>query len=205
MPLTISTDAIAEKNKLNASGAWILLLEILFTGEDPVRVCSNNEDVTWDGETWTAYPFKLGDIEESKDGDMPKTSLEISDLARSLTPIIEEYGGGVGAQAWVRVVHSDHLDNATPETEEMFEIVEVSIDAANNIKLSLGIENLMAHRIPQNRYLKNQCRYKDFKGSQCGYTGSETECSRTFTRCKELENEARFGGFPGVGQLGMQV
>lgn len=43
------------------------------------------------------------------------------------------------------------------------------------------------------------CRFQGqdgFKGPNCGYTGSETECNYTLTRCRELNNVARFGGFP---------
>jgi len=205
MPLSISSNAIVEKNKMNSDGAWILLLEVIYPGEDPVRACSNNEVVTWNGESWPAYPFKLGDIEESKDGDQPSLSLEVNDLARIMIPEIEARGGGVGAEAWIRIVHSKHLSNTTPEFEEMFEIVSVSIDSGYMIKFQLGIENLMTYRVPQNRYLKNHCRYKEFKGALCGYTGSESNCNRTFARCKELGNQTRFGGQPGVGNLGIQV
>lgn len=42
----------------------------------------------------------------------------------------------------------------------------------------------------------SSCRWKKFKGAQCGYAGAETACNRTYLRCKELGNEANFGGFP---------
>lgn len=37
-----------------------------------------------------------------------------------------------------------------------------------------------------------------FKSELCGYKGSETECNKTFGQCKELKNEHRFQGWPGV-------
>jgi hypothetical protein len=39
------------------------------------------------------------------------------------------------------------------------------------------------------------CRWKKFKGTECGYSGSETECDRTYGRCTQLENSDNFGGF----------
>ena len=36
----------------------------------------------------------------------------------------------------------------------------------------------------------------------CGYTGTETSCNRSYARCIELNNSTRFGGFIGVGLTG---
>lgn len=202
MPLSISTDAITEKNKLSSSDPWLLLLEIIYPGEDSIRVAWNTEAVTWDGEVWQPYPFELGDMEETKEAEIPTVSLVIYDIERRLIPIIDQYGGGIGAEVWVRVVHSAHLDNTTPEFEQNFENVEVQIGYDFSVKLKLGAENLSNRRSPADRFLKGHCRYKIFKGAECGYDGPETECSRTFERCRQLGNQARFGGFPGIGKIG---
>jgi len=202
MPLPISTQAISEKNKLASGAPWLLLLEIIYPGETPIRVVWNTEDVTWDGETWVAFPFQLGDIEESKDAEIPAVSLTIFDIERKLIPIIDEHGGGVGSEVWVRVVHSAYLDNTTPEFEQEFEIIDARIGHDFSVNLKLGAENLSNRRSPVDRYLKGHCRYKQFKGPECGYGGTETECSRTFERCRELGNQRRFGGFPGIGRIG---
>ena len=39
------------------------------------------------------------------------------------------------------------------------------------------------------------CRWKVFKGTECGYSGAETQCDRSYTRCTELSNTDNFGGF----------
>lgn len=39
------------------------------------------------------------------------------------------------------------------------------------------------------------CRWKKFKGTECGYVGDATWCDRSFARCNALGNEAKFGGF----------
>lgn len=202
MPLSISTQAISEKNKLSSADPWLLLLEINYPNEAPVRVAWNNEDVVWDGETWLGFPFKLGDMEETKEGEIPALNLTIYDIERKIIPIIDEYGGGVGAEVWIRVVHSAYLENTIPEFEQDFEIVEVQIGHDFSVNLKLGAEDMSSRRSPQNRFLKGHCRYKEFKGPECGYDGTETECSRTFERCRELGNQRRFGGFPGIGRIG---
>ena len=38
------------------------------------------------------------------------------------------------------------------------------------------------------------CRWKVFKGTECGYSGGETWCDRTYARCLVLGNTDNFGG-----------
>jgi len=39
------------------------------------------------------------------------------------------------------------------------------------------------------------CRWKVFKGDECGYAGGQTWCDRSYTRCVVLGATATFGGF----------
>jgi phage-related protein len=167
-----------------------------------VRAVWNTENIAWDGETWYAFPFSLSDIEESKDAEIPEVSLTIFDIERRIIPLIDTYGGGIGASLWVRIVHSAYLDNNTPEFEHEFEIIAVSVGHDFSVKFTLGAENLSNKRSPVSRYIKGHCRYKEFKGNRCGYSGDATDCNRTFERCRELGNQHRFGGFPGVSVIG---
>ena len=205
MPLSMSSSGILEKNKLTSDEVWVILLEFYYEGSGYVRIAQNNEDVTWNGETWLAYPaFNLGDIEETKDGEIPQLNLTIYDVYRKLIPIIDDLGGGVGGTVTVYIVHGTSAKiSSEAEFEYTLDIVGTSIQGNHTINLKLGGENLYSYRIPQDRYFKDHCRYKMFKGTYCGYSGGETVCSRTFVRCKEIGNQARFGGFPGVGRTGV--
>jgi phage-related protein len=289
--LPLSSNAIIEKNKINSSETWLLLLEINYENESPIYLCLNNETVTWPsagGNDYLPAIFNLSGIVETKDGETPSIPLTIFDLNRTLIPILEEYDGGIGAEVIIRVVHSAYLNNATPEFEESTEIIDVSIDSKAQVTFKLGAEDLRNRVCPLQRYLKNNCRFI-FKKAQlsftsggtneievgqyiqgdtssdqakilkvkltsgsfaggdaagtliiltidgpfqaenislysdsgftslvqsnvatisgasegrCGYTGSETDCNRSFVRCEELSNETRNGGFIGVANTG---
>ncbi len=41
----------------------------------------------------------------------------------------------------------------------------------------------------------SSCRWKQFKGPECGYSGNADWCDRTYARCSALDNTANFGGF----------
>ena len=63
MPITISSEAIQEKNKLVSSGVWLLLLEIQYENEDTIYLCHNTETIQWNGIDCLACEFVLGHIE----------------------------------------------------------------------------------------------------------------------------------------------
>lgn len=204
MPLDISSNAILEKNKISSNGTWLLLLEIIYTGEPTIYLCLNNAEIEWNSQTWLPAIFTLSGIVETKDAEVPSIPLTIIDLNRSIIPILERYNGGIGATVIIRVVHSNYLENTIPELEETTEIIDVSIDSKMQVQFKLGSESLIDRSCPPGRYLKNHCRFV-FKGSdgRCGYIGVEANCNRTYARCKELYNSTRFGGFPGVGTIGI--
>jgi hypothetical protein len=91
------------------------------------------------------------------------------------------------------------------EVEHVFELKYPRTDA-RWATFTLGASNPSNIRFPRNRIMKNQCRHK-FKGSdgRCGYSGGETSCNKTLSRCRELNNSERFGGRPGVGYAGLKV
>lgn len=203
MPLSISSDAIVEKNKLASGDSWLLLLEFNYPEEDPLYLVWNTENIVWDTKTWLAFPFALGDEEETKESTVPTVDLVVVDVERKLIPILDDHSGGIGAEVTVRVVHSAYLENDTPEYEAIYEIVDVSIGHKFDIHFKLGSENLAYYRSPPSLFLKHHCRYKDFKGSKCGYAGGETDCDRTWEECGDLGNRSRFGGFPAIGGTGI--
>ena len=204
MPLSISTEAKIEKNKLGSNDPWLLMLEIqYYTGGSPIRLVWNTEQVVWKSYTWYPASFVLGDQEESQDGAIPVVNLGVIDLERQLIPLVDFYDGGLGAIVNVFIVHSNYLNNATSEFEAQFEIIGVNIQHDGTITFKLGAEDLTSRRSHPHFFMAAYCRYNEFKGTLCGYSGGETDCDRTLTRCRELNNASRFGGFPGMGRMGI--
>jgi len=203
MPLTISSDAILEYNKLSSDNVQLLLLAIEYPNEDIIRICLNNASVTWPdgGDVYLPAIFTLSGLSESTDADIPGVKLQFVDLSRSLIPLLDANDGGVGAVVTLYVVNSNHLDNATPELKHEFSILDASVTENYAITFTLGAENLLKRICPTHRYLKNRCRFV-FEDDNCNYTGEETECDKTFSNCEERENTARFGGFPNIGRSG---
>lgn len=199
--LNLSPAAFLEKNRLASDGAWLVLLEIAVFGLDQaIRVVRNTEDVEWpsgSGRVWTAFPFELDEIGEDSKGEVPRVVVRVSNVTRAVQAYLEQADGGVGASVTIRVVHGAHLDLPDPEVELVFEALEARTDS-RWAEFTLGAANPFRRRFPQNRALKNFCRFK-FKSPECGYVGEVQACGKTLAECRELNNSRRFGGFPGVG------
>lgn len=207
MPISISTAAIAEKNKVVSEGRFLLLMEVIYSEREPsIRVVWNNEDIVWGGHTWSRAAFALGDISETKEAELPSVDLTVKDIMRVLIPALAANSGAIGAGVWIRWINTA-LAETTPLVEEYMEITDCDVSGAGQINFKLGAEDVSTWRSPSDRFLKQTCRYGPrhggFKGAYCGYSGAATYCDRSYARCKALGNLIRFGGFLGVGRSGI--
>lgn len=204
MPLKLSAAAILAANEQDTDTAWLVLLEISFSDtEEKMRLVRNTEDIQWDGQLWTHFPFGCSDSKNDNKGTLPVLSIEVDNTTRDLEYYLNEYGGGTGASVRLMVVRSDDLEAAEPDFEEIYTVKSTSVTAAK-VTFTLGNEYSQKARRPFGRYMKNSCPFK-YKGLRCGCTSSLAGCNHTLSDCRERGNSTRFGGFPGIPQGGTYV
>jgi lambda family phage minor tail protein L len=215
-PVTLSQIAIEEKNKLGTDSVFLVALKITIpsiSGPFSVRVVNNTETVVWKGESWTAFPFTINEISEAT-GEVPRVDIQVSNVSRVMDSYLEQYDQYIKAEGYTPITVNIYVintaviadnPNADPEVEHFFELKQPKADAMW-ATFTLGASNPYNRRFPQNRILKNHCRWK-FKASDglCGYVGVETACDHSLARCRELENSPRFGGAPGAGASGFEI
>lgn len=200
--LRLSDVAKREKNKLSTGSAFIILLDIKL-GTDTARICYNTEDITWNGNLYQAFPFKLGNISEETDGRTPEVQLLVDNTSQALQYAVEEANGGNGTEVILRVVNSEALDNPEPELEEKFVVTKTNVNQ-EYITFTLGMEYSTRTRRPLTRFMKNNCPFK-YKSLRCGCKSLLPNCNHTLTDCRLRDNSTRFGGFPGIDQKGVYV
>lgn len=210
MPLLLSSEEIAQKNAMGSEDAFLVCLEITIPEvTEPVRLVSNTEDITWRGSTWYAAGFEMDEISEQTEGEIPRVDLRVPNVDRTIEGYIQEYdryvklNGPATITVGIYIVSSALLDREDFVSYHEFILIHPTSDA-DYVTFTLGAPNPYRRRFPLNRILKNNCRFK-FKGDRCGYTGTETSCNKTLTRCRELNNSTRYGGFPGVGRGGLSL
>jgi lambda family phage minor tail protein L len=192
--LNLSNIAKLEKNKLISDGAWITLLEIHINTTTVLRLCRNSEDVVWNGETWTAFPFEMDAPGQNSDGELTRFTVKVSNITRTVEGYIEQVGGGVGATVRFMVVMSGHLDQTTPEMNEEFSVQSVSYDQ-DWVSFTLSGAVNFFRRVPERRFLKNFCPFQ-YKGPECMSSSALPTCDKSLKECKGRGNAQRFGGEP---------
>jgi phage-related protein len=212
MSLTLASAIAKAKNLLSDPGVWLALLEIQINNPSAtvMRIVLNTENIIWDAQTWTAFPFTLDESKQTADGSIQGLAIRVSNVGRVVQQYVEEADGASGSIVILRIVYSENLE-LDAVLEEIFEVkstccTEELVDDSVMmwVIFELGTENLFARRFPQDVYARQTCR-RDFKSAKCGYSGIETLCDKTLGRCIELGNQARFGNCPGIPGEGFDL
>lgn len=205
--LSMSSIAKEEKNKLFTDSAFVILLELVVPIDDvdPIYVCYNNEDINWNGHVWQGFPFEVGEVTEDSSGAVPSFDINIDNSSQALTYYVEQSKGARNGEVIIRVVNTKALDLPSCELEEHYSVNDCNMND-NKVIVNVGTSYAPGTRRPIDKYLKNNCRFKTFKGPECACTNNNfTTCNRTLTACRERGNSKRFGGFSGIDQGGIYV
>lgn len=204
---SLSSNLIAEKNKLHSKNAWLILLEITLTdaGSTVLRLVNNTEDVSFGGNTYTRFAFDLDVIEADATGQIPSVKLRITNVTRYLTTYLNDLDGGLASTVKITVVNTGHLSESYAWSELEFTVLGCEVNA-KYVTWTLGMANPRTQRLPLYRFLANFCAWAgNFKGAECGYTGAETTCDGLFGTCVGYGNTGRFVGFLGMQSDGIRI
>ena len=95
------------------------------------------------------------------------------------------------------MVFADQLADTSAYVEHIYYIDTYTADEKVVTFSLTSLLDVLQVTLPCEKFLRNQCRHT-FKSSECGYSGGETECNKTLQRCRELDNNSRYGGFPSI-------
>lgn len=205
MALTLSNVVIETKNDISTNESMILLLKLDIPSlVDPIYLSRNNENVTWNSQTWIAFPFEIDEISESATTETPEINITLANASRAIESYLIEYDQWLKNNphqpviATLYVINTVDILNTTPIVDYAFEVSSFNTNA-ETATFRLTFQNFHYKRFPKNRILRNSCRWK-FGSAECGYTPTAGQtCDKTLGTCKSYNNSARFGGFPSVG------
>jgi len=191
-------------NRLDQDSPWLILLDIAIEGEDTMYLVNNTEDIVFEGRTYIAFAFNVDQPKESSKGELPSIQLSVANATRTLQAYVEQYQGGVGATVTIRIVNAGNLGEDYAELTVTLNVMSCKC-TAQWVTFTLSAVNPLNRKFPPEQYIALHCRYKQFKGHLCGYVGDATSCDRTLNNCQRLNNNARFGGWPGLDGRGIRL
>jgi lambda family phage minor tail protein L len=153
-------------------------------------------DITYAAETYTRFPIKHDFVSENIQGEVDSLKIYVGNASRAIQYYLENYDLR-GKKVRIRMVWANQLADTDAYMDEIY-YVDSYTAAQDVVEFTLTSKfDLLNIEIPKRRYSRNYCGW-NFKGTECAYAGAETACNKTFGRCRELENQERFGGFPSV-------
>jgi len=195
MPRDINNNTITQKNR--EQNAPIVLYEINVTGDTWLYLAEYDEDVVFDGQTYTSFPLTSESISENAGGVIDSVVIRAANVNREMQVYIENNDAFRGQKVVVKLVWADYLDDPNAYVEDEFFVDKVVADE-NVVEFTLTSKfDVLDIELPLRKYNRHFCSWV-FKSSECGYSGLETVCNHTLTRCKELGNVRRYGSFPSI-------
>ena len=166
----LDSTLILAKNRLYSTDAYVRLLLLDLDGSTTIRWAIYPEDVTYDGDLYTALPAYVEALTETNQGRIEGLRISVSNATRQVSAYLEN-SELLGRNVTVRLVHSTQLANAAAQINFTYRIDQVTITDEVAV-FDLGRENIVAQRLPRNRYIRSRCRHK-FKDVHCGYLSDE--------------------------------
>jgi len=191
--LTLTSDA----NKLITSDELITfyLYEIDY-GEGVLYWTNWNERLVYGSKTYEPQVIKHSELTQSTDGKINNITLSIGNADRIIQYYIENYDL-IGKQVKITQLFVDSGGTIQGEITVTF-FIEGAVATKKQVDftLSIGLDYLKA-KVPSRKMFSSFCRWQ-FKDANCGYSGADATCSKSFKECLRKGNQKNFGGFPAI-------
>lgn len=199
--MALSLAVVQDLNNPNSQESILVCLKIELAGQDPVYLVRNNANVTFNGTEYIAFNFDFSELTSGK-GEVPSFTLNLDNISRAVTNMMIQYdiylkqNGIDGNKVYATIFCINTIDGSLASEEWKFELTSWDI-TTSTASFKLGASSPFTKEYPPRKMYANFCGFK-FKSARCGYTGTETTCDKTLTRCRQLNNSVRFGGFKGM-------
>ncbi|MEE9609549.1 MAG: hypothetical protein V3U03_17565 [Myxococcota bacterium] len=140
-------DALLDEGVL----CWVEAIE-LTTGQT-FYLTTNSESVIHGGRRWLPFPMQIGDFEDSGEGNLPSTTLSLTNVGR-LPMVHLEAGGWDQARVVSKLILVDSPDL---EIGVRFDLtVQAAVATHETVTLHLGQPNFFERRFPSRRFLRSE-------------------------------------------------
>lgn len=189
------------------------------------------QPVVWQGETYEPFPMTIEGFDASTKGELPRPTVEVSNIGGGISQEIARYNDLVGAIVTRKRTMARYLDavnspgNVNPDADrnEQFpdDIFIINRKISENkqiVKFELVSPfDVAGVQLPLRQVIQNTCTWV-YRSAECSYAGTpvaeyndeltsdpaQDECGKRLSSCKLRfgeHGELPFGAFPAVGRL----
>ena len=174
------------------------------TETDILRYTTWDQPIFWNACYWyNPRGFRVNAIKYGSSSIVDNVTVKLDDVNRELyKSLAEPYGQTPICTVRIAVLdqYGEVLGSAT-----LF-VGDVTEWFYTTGQLSLKVSSVFSQwATVTTSTFSGSCRWKVFKGVECGYLGTELDCDRTYSQCTSYSNTINFGGFRWVQSLDDKV
>jgi len=196
------------------------------TDQSIYRFCNwsqtNGNDITYDGNTYTALPLQANGFELNTSGKLERPTLVFANVGLAITALTNTYSDLVGASVSRIRTLTTYLDGTTGADPDAYwgpdewVVEQKSSETKLTVTFQLAVPfDLEGRSLPGRRLLREQCQWIYRSDIGCHYSGTnyfnandtqvfnpdDDVCGKRLTSCKlrfGADTRLPFGGFPGL-------
>ena len=195
-PRSVDATFKAEKSKKENQPIFLYTIYDYDGSGSNLYFAEYDVNVTFNGQVYTKFPISHDSVGENLEGTIDTIKITLANVSRVIESYLQDYDIR-GKKVSIKLVWANQLDDPDAYLEDVM-YVDSYTSNQDQVQLSLSSKfDVLNVELPARRYSRNFCSWK-FKSTECGYSGAESSCNKTKSRCKELNNYNRFGAFPSV-------
>jgi hypothetical protein len=171
-----------------------LLIELDISG-DKFYFTTWSTSIYYGSTLYIPRGMELSGIPTSAGEVVTRATISFDDVDRALKATVNEHGTKKDDSVIIKAASLTNLGkvDGTP-----FVLFSGYVDNWDGDPRSLNLEGVSKVSQQWNRAttakFSPSCRWKEFKGVECQFVGTEEECDRSYDKCISLGNEINFGG-----------
>jgi phage-related protein len=154
---TLNASLVLEKNKLYSKAPWIHLFAIVIDSDTTIYRAAYPEDVTWNGQTYTATPIWIDPEKQTSSGRLADLTVHIANVDQTISAYVEN-NQLTGNNVTIYIVSASDLSITSDILSSTYRINRIRT-TETVASFELGHDDLFALQLPHQRFVRDKCRF----------------------------------------------
>ena len=186
MPRDTSGSFVTQKNRETNKPIWLYEIDMTGIQDENLFLAEYNENLSYKGDTYTAFPLSHEGIEQSSTGRIDPVTVGLSNVGREIQAWLEANDGLRGRDVTILRVFVDTINHADAYMSDVYSIDAVSISETAASFTLLAKTDVLEVQMPRRSFSRTYCGWQ-YKGLGCWLpatvagTGSVGQSNRVLT------------------------